>query len=268
MPGRPDRVPTILQKILKHRRERLAREMRRVPRGELEAVIGASPAALDFVAALSGNGVRIIAEMKPRSPSAGVIREHFCVRELQLAYDQGGADAFSVLTEEDFFGGSLENLIHLRRDTRKPILRKDFLFHPYQIYESRAAGADAVLLIAAMLSPGQLGELLALATELGLAVLVEVHTTKELVSVCGTGARLIGINNRDLHTFRVDLDTSIALRPHVPPGLLTVSESGIKSRADIERLAAAGIHCFLIGEHLMRAPDIPAALGELKRGLP
>jgi indole-3-glycerol phosphate synthase len=268
MPGGPDKIPSLLQKILKRRRERLARDMGRVSRSELEAVISGLPAPLDFTAALGGSNVSIIAEMKRKSPSAGVIREPYSVAELRLAYEGGGADAFSVLTEEDFFGGSLADLSGLRRETRKPILRKDFLFHPYQIYESRAAGADAVLLIAALLSPGRLRDLQALASELGLACLVEVHTREELLAARAAGAAIIGINNRDLHTFRVDLDTSLTLSRLLPEGCTGVSESGIRGPGDIGKLAAAGIRSFLIGEHLLRAIDIPAALRRLKGAAP
>lgn len=268
MPGGPDRIPSLLRKILKRRKARLARDMARLPQRELEAVIRGLPAPLDFTAAVGGPGVSIIAELKRRSPSAGVIREPYSVAELRQAYEQGGADAFSVLTEEDFFGGSLADLSCLRRLTRKPVLRKDFLFSPYQIYESRAAGADAVLLIAAMLSPGRLADLLSLARHLQLAALVEVHTLEEMLAVRDAGAAVIGINNRDLHTFRVDLDTAAALSGHVPEGCIAVAESGIRGRGDIEKLAAAGISGFLVGEHLLRADDIPAAVRRLKGEAP
>lgn len=265
----PEKIPSILRKILARKKVRLRQDMQRVPRAELEAAIPGLPAPRDFAAAVGGsNSINIIAEIKHRSPSAGVIREPFSVGELQLAYEQGGADAFSVLTEEDYFGGSLEHLLALRRATQKPILRKDFLVSPYQIFESRAAGADAVLLIAAVLSTRRLTELLALCAELGLAVLVEVHTLAEMLAVRRTPAAIIGINNRDLHSFRVDLDTSVALSPYVPEGRIAVSESGIRSRKDIEKLGAAGIHAFLIGEHLMRSENIPSAIRELKGGQP
>jgi indole-3-glycerol phosphate synthase len=208
--------------------------------------------------------VRIIAEFKRRSPSRGVIREDFDLQRIQQAYVDGGADAFSILTEEDFFDGRLEYLRAIKDTARVPCLRKDFLFEPYQIYESRWAGADAFLLIAAALSPSQMKELLDLGWELGMEALVEVHSEEELHRALDTGTQLIGINNRDLRSFEVDLNTTIRLKSFVPADRTVVSESGIHTREDVMRLAEGGVRAFLIGEHFMRSKNISEAVKHLK----
>jgi indole-3-glycerol phosphate synthase len=257
-------MPSILRRIIERKRHRLAEAIGRVGRGEMKSRAADSPPSRDFAGALRGGPVRVIAEMKRRSPSRGLIREDFDVVSLAAAYGAGGADALSILTEEDFFEGSLEYVREVRSRTPLPILRKDFLFDPYQIYEAREAGADAVLLIVAALGQSELCELTALASELGLSALVEVHTEEELERALKSEADLIGINNRDLNTFEVRLETAEELAGRVPAGRLIVAESGIHGPADVRRLAGAGIDAFLIGEHFMRAPDIPAAVRAIK----
>jgi indole-3-glycerol phosphate synthase len=207
--------------------------------------------------------VNIIAEIKQRSPSKGIICEDFDPARIAESYVSGGAAALSILCEEDFFGGSLEHLKEVRRLVAAPLLRKDFIFDPYQLYESRVAGADAVLLIVAILDDELLARLIELANELGLDALVEVHSADEMSRAGTAGASIVGVNNRDLTSFKVDLDTSIKLAPVAPKGSVLVSESGITTVADIRRLRSAGLHAFLIGEHFMRAQDPRAALKDL-----
>jgi len=210
--------------------------------------------------------VRIIAEIKRRSPSRGVLRVDLDVPALARAYAAGGADALSVLTEEDHFDGRLQYLGVAKEATALPVLRKDFLTDPYEIYEARASGADAVLLIVAALAPEELTDLAGLSAELGLAVLVEAHNEAEIELAVSSRAPLVGINNRDLRTLEVSLETSLRLAPLVPAGRTAVAESGIHGPGDIRRLARVAIHAFLVGEHLMLAPDVAAALRSLKGG--
>jgi indole-3-glycerol phosphate synthase len=210
-----------------------------------------------------GPSPRIIAEIKRRSPSRGLLRPELDVAALAAAYTAGGAAALSVLTEEDHFDGSLVHLGQARAATHLPILRKDFITDPYQVYETRAAGADAVLLIVAALEPARLADLAALAIELGLAALVETHNREEVETAVGSGAQIVGINNRNLHTLEVSLDTCLDLAPRVPADRQVVAESGIHGSGDVRRLEAAGIHVFLVGEHLMLQADVAAALQEL-----
>jgi indole-3-glycerol phosphate synthase len=208
--------------------------------------------------------VNVIAEFKRASPSKGLIRGDVSAAEVARLYEAGGAAAISVLTEEDYFRGSLEDLREAAAGTRLPALRKDFVFDEYQIYEAAAAGASAVLLIAAALSDEELGRLRLLAEEgLGLDALVEVHTREELRRAGGSGARLVGVNNRDLRTFEVSLETSSELAAHAPEGSLLVSESGINNASDIRRLRESGFRAFLVGESLMRAERPDEALREL-----
>jgi indole-3-glycerol phosphate synthase len=218
-----------------------------------------------FAAALrKSDRTNIIAEIKHRSPSKGIIREDFDPVRIAEGYVSGGAAALSVLTEEDFFGGSLEHLRAIRKSLPEiPLLRKDFLFDEYQLHESLEAGADAVLLITAILDDTSLARLIRLATELGLDALVEVHTKSELERAASAGARVIGINNRDLRDFTVDLATSLSLAPLAPKGAILVSESGISTDRDIALLSSAGFNGFLIGEHFMRAAEPGEALKEL-----
>ncbi len=258
---------TILDRIVADNRAALEERKRRLPLAGLKAMAEEQPPALDFAAALRGDGVSIIAEVKRASPSKGVIRQDFNPAEIARAYAEGGAAAISVLTEPRYFQGSLDYLRDIKSalsGRQIPLLRKDFITDPYQVFEARAYGADALLLIAAILRPEQLDALLRLSHELGMRCLVEVHDEAELSIALGCGAGIIGINNRDLKTFRADISTTERLRPLVPPGKITVSESGIKDRADIERLGKAGVDAVLVGEALMSAPDIAAKLKELR----
>lgn len=207
--------------------------------------------------------VNIIAEIKQRSPSKGIIRADFDPIRIAESYACAGAAALSVLAEEDFFGGSLDHLEAIRSRVALPLLRKDFIFDEYQLYESVSAGADAVLLIVAILEDGLLASLIELARKLRLDALVEVHSAHEMERAVEAGASIIGINNRDLTTFEVDLETSIALAALAPMGSVLVSESGIHNSADIRRLKPAGFNAFLVGEHLMRAADPGVALEQL-----
>ena len=212
-----------------------------------------------FAQALSRPGLSIIAEHKRRSPSAGVIREDLALEDVVGAYERGGARALSVLTERDSFGGELEDLARARAAAGLPILRKDFVVDPYQVPEALAAGADAILLIAAALSPGELESLYGQACGLGLGVLVEVHDAAELAAAAALEPEVIGINNRDLTTLEVDIGRTLALLPQIPSGTTVVAESGLRTRSELHRLSEAGVDAVLIGEALMRAPDIEAA---------
>ncbi len=207
--------------------------------------------------------VNIIAEIKQRSPSKGTICHNFDPVGIAGSYSGGGAAALSVLCEEDFFGGSVEHLKAIRAQVTLPLLRKDFIFDLYQLYESRVLGADAVLLIVAILEDDLLARLIRLASELGLDALVEVHSAEEMKRAAAVGASIVGVNNRDLTTFEVDLDTSIRLAQLAPNGAVLVSESGINTSSDIRRLRSAGFSAFLIGEHLMRSQNPSEALQEL-----
>lgn len=217
----------------------------------------------DFAAALRGPGVSLIAEHKRRSPSAGAIREDLTLEQVVRAYERGGASAISVLTEAPSFGGSSADLAAARSASKLPVLRKDFIVDPYQVQESFAIGADAILLIVAALEDRQLAELHDQAVALGLAALVEIHDERELDRALALGPKLIGINNRDLTTLQVDTGRSFALRARVPEGITVVAESGFSERAQLEQLEAAGVDAVLVGEALMRAPDIEAAVRAL-----
>jgi indole-3-glycerol phosphate synthase len=216
-----------------------------------------------FRRSLLGSGRHIVAEFKRRSPSKGVIRADVAPGVMAKRYEAGGATALSVLTEPDFFDGSLSDLLEARAATMLPVLRKDFIVDESQIEEAWLAGADAILLIAAALDPASLARLRATAAGFGLDVLVEVHDGAELDRALGAGADLVGVNNRDLRTMEVRLQTGLALGPRIPRGVVAVAESGIESAADIARLADAGFGAFLVGETLMRADDPAKALKEL-----
>lgn len=207
--------------------------------------------------------VALLAEIKRRSPSAGPIRPDATPAEVATAYRAGGAAALSVLTDRDYFDGSLAALKSARAAVELPLLRKDFTIDPLQVFEARAAGADAILLIARILDDGQLTELLGLAADLGLDSLVEVHDAGELQRALAVGATLVGVNNRDLRTFRTELDLSLRLAAGVPPAVTLVAESGIRTRDDVQRLGAAGVDAILVGESLMRQPDLVAGTGAL-----
>jgi indole-3-glycerol phosphate synthase len=223
----------------------------------------------DFVAALrtkiDGGRLAVIAEIKKASPSKGVLREKFVPAAIAESYERHGAAALSVLTDVQFFQGALEFLEQARAASALPALRKDFIVDPYQVYQSRAHGADCVLLIAAVLEDGLIRDLEALAHELGMAVLVEVHDRDELQRALRLETPLVGINNRDLRTFEVTLDTTLTLLRDMPADRLPVTESGILAAADVERMRDAGVHAFLVGEAFMRAPDPGVALAELFR---
>lgn len=259
------RTDTILDRIVADKREELAAGKRLVPFAGLKARLPQAPPLRPFAGALRGDSLRLIAEVKKASPSRGLLREQFDPLALARSYAGAGAAAVSVLTDERHFQGSLDHLASIRAALPQgpPLLRKDFLFDQYQLYEARVNGADAVLLIAAVLNPALLAQLIALAGALDMDALVEVHDERELERALMAGATLIGINNRDLRTFEVDLATTERLRPLIPPEATVVAESGIFTRADIERLGALGVHAVLIGEALVTAPDPAAKIREL-----
>lgn len=253
---------TILDKIVADKKRDVAQKKRSVPLSLLKERI-AQHKPLDFTAALRGNGLKLIAEIKKASPSKGLLCPDFKPVEMAQIYAQNGAAAISVLTEADHFQGSLEYLSAIRDSVNLPLLRKDFIFDEYQIYETVVSGADALLLIAAILGPKQLAELLELSHSLGLACLVEVHNENEVEKALQSGAEIIGINNRDLKTFKVDIDTTRRLRVLVPRGKIVVSESGILNRDDIKALKAWGVNAALVGEALVTAKDIASRIKEL-----
>jgi indole-3-glycerol phosphate synthase len=260
-------TPDILKKIVGYKRGELAAIKVSLPLAELKARLADLPPPRGFAAALQRThdvgATAIIAEVKKGSPSKGVIRADFNPLAIAATYAENGAACLSVLTDEHFFLGKLAYLTEIRKAVDIPLLRKDFIFDSYQIYEARGAGADAILLIAAMLDLPRLREFAALARELALDVLLEVHDQKELEAALATDCRLIGINNRSLHTFVTSLSTTERLAPIVPADRLIVAESAINTRADIVRLQQAGAKAFLVGEALMREPDIGAKLREL-----
>ena len=253
----------VLSEIVADTRARVARRAAAVP---LEALMRAGEqrraghnAIRDFRAALAEPGLSLIAEHKRSSPSAGPIRSDLALADVVGAYERAGARALSVLTEEGRFGGRLDDLGAARAASSLPVLRKDFIVEPYQVQEALAAGADAILLIAAALDPDTLASLYTLATELGLSALVEVHDAAELGAAADLEAAIIGINNRDLTTLAVDPERTYELLPAVPVGALVVAESGFRVRAELEALERAGVDAVLVGEALMRAPDVEAA---------
>src|SRR5262250_3811360 len=259
------RPGTVLDRIVAAKRERLAAVRPAIPEAELAAWAASGPAVRDLATALRAPGrrPRVIAEVKRASPSAGPIRPGADPATIALEYVAAGAAAVSVLTEEDYFDGSLAHLAAVRARMTVPVLRKDFLFDPWQLAEARAAGADAVLLIVAMLDDDLLARLLARAHQLGMAALVEVHDEEEAVRAAGAGARIIGVNHRNLATLEMDMDLFARIRPRLGDGVVTVAESGIKTPADVRRLADAGADAILVGESLMRQPSPGAALREL-----
>ncbi|HEV2501275.1 MAG TPA: indole-3-glycerol phosphate synthase TrpC [Terriglobia bacterium] len=260
---------TILDDIVASRADRVREAKSRVP---LEALARAAEARSDFrsfrdaLSLDSPHAARVIAEMKKASPSAGLLRSDYAPPALARDYEASGAVALSVLTEEDYFQGSLDHLREARRAARLPVLRKDFIIDPYQVYESAASGADALLLIVAALSSESLRDLIDLCRRLKVAALVEVHNEDELSRALDAGVEIVGVNNRDLKTLEVKLGTSFKLREKIPSRCLAVAESGIKTGADLKRLVEAGFHAALIGERLMRSNDPGGALGELLAG--
>ena len=262
----------ILEAIVAYKREELQRRKAQHPLAEVRRRAEEAPPPRDFAAAIrrpsARDAVRLIAEVKRASPSRGTFRADLDPVALAETYVANGARALSVLTDERFFQGRLEELTAVRQHLETlgraaPILRKDFLFDPYQVYEARAAGADAVLLIVAILEDTQLADLLALARELGMAALVEVHDREELERALAVGPRVIGVNNRDLRDFHVDLGTTERLRPFVPGATILVAESGIHTAADVQRLARVGVDAVLVGEALVTAEDTAARVREL-----
>lgn len=259
------RSKNILDRIVEARRESVAHRKRVLPDVALKiAVEKKVPPPRDLFSALTCSGVNIIAELKKASPSKGLLREEYAPAVLASGFEQAGAAALSVLTEEDFFHGSLADLKEASKVTKIPVLRKDFIIDPWQVWEARAAGADSFLLIAAILSDATLKELLELGRTLKMEPLVEVHAREELDRVIASGARIIGVNNRDLRDFQVHIETSLALIEQIPDECIAVSESGIRTPIDIQRLRSAGFDAFLIGEHLMREIDSAGALRALR----
>ena len=254
-----------LEELLTATWSSLERRQGEQPLSELERRVDARREGRPFAEALSHPGTSVIAEHKRRSPAAGVIREGASCEAIVRAYERGGAAAISVLTEEHHFGGSLDDLDEARGATELPILRKDFTVDPYQVYEAKAAGADAVLLVVAALEPARLGMLHGLTRDLALDALVEVHTEAELEVALAAEADVLGVNNRNLDDFTVDVQRTFDLLSDVPAGITVVSESGITSREQIEELEGVGVDAVLVGEALMRAPDPEAALRDLTR---
>jgi indole-3-glycerol phosphate synthase len=253
-----------LDKIVAEKLKELEQRQKVVPLTELRKAIMERPMPPDLAAALKGDSLSLIAEVKRASPSRGVIRADLDPVKLASTYAQGGAAAISVLTESRYFGGNQEDLEAIRRQLPNiPLLRKDFILNPYQIFESCAWGADAVLLIVAILDDAELEELLMLSHALGMQCLVEVHNEEELKRARAHNTRIIGINNRDLDTMAVDLNVTRQLRPLIPPSCLAVSESGIKGRDDIQKLREWGINAVLIGEALVTASNVAAKIKEL-----
>jgi indole-3-glycerol phosphate synthase len=257
---------TILERIMHDRVHELLGARKRVPSAILESVLDNAAEIRPFKKALLSRSPAVIAEIKKASPSAGLIRRDFDFVKIAQEYRDAGAAALSVITEVRHFRGGLEILASLRWNNSLPLLRKDFIIDRYQVLEARYAGADAVLLIAALLDAAALKDLRTEAERYRMEALVEVHNEAELDQALESGATLIGVNNRDLRTFQVSLDTSIHLARKMPKGILPVSESGIRTAGDLSRLADAGYRGFLVGEQLMRAPSPGAALKELLRG--
>src|SRR5215813_2728707 len=254
---------TVLDRILEARRAEVEHRKKVLPETALKYGVAAATPLRDFSAALTRPGINILAELKPASPSRGTLREPFDPTALAASLESAGAAALSVLTEGEFFRGTLKNLRDARKPVQIPVLRKDFIFDPWQVWETRANDADSFLLIVATLADNQLAELLALGRELKMEPLVEVHTAAELDRALHAGAKIIGVNNRNLKTLEVHVETSFELIEKIPDGCIAVSESGIGSHAEIAKLRAAGYDAFLIGTSLMLAPDPAAALSAL-----
>lgn len=259
-------MTTILDRIFAYKKVEIERRMREEPLEVIKQRVSSMAPVLSFSDCLSGPGIHLIAEVKKASPSRGILVSDFDPVSLASTYVQGGASAISVLTEVDHFQGNLEHLLQVSQAVHTkgiPVLRKDFLFDPYQLYESRAYGADAVLLIVSLLDSKQLEQMLALAQSLQLQCLTEVHSEKELSIALEVGAHLIGINHRNLHTFETDISLTQRLLPMIPAGKLIVSESGIKNRTDVVQLEQAGTNAILVGETLVTATDIRRTIRNL-----
>ncbi|MCP4191469.1 MAG: indole-3-glycerol phosphate synthase TrpC [Planctomycetaceae bacterium] len=259
-------MPTILDKIVATKRIEIEAAKQRVPESQLRQSLDQAPPVRPFFDALAAEGrIKLIAEVKKASPSKGIIREDFQPQEIATIYADHGATCISVLTDESFFQGSLEYLTQIRQTVSTPLLRKDFILDSYQLVEARVAGADAVLLIAECLDDCHLRKLHNEALELGLTPLVEFYEPENLDRVLEAGATLIGVNNRDLRTFEVDLQHTVRMREKIPSECLLVGESGIHSQRDVRMLENAGVNAILVGERLMAQPDIGASVDELMK---
>jgi indole-3-glycerol phosphate synthase len=257
-------ISTILDEIVISKHAEIAAARRRLPLEDLLSQVTLAAPVRDFCAALRGNGpIRLIGEIKKASPSAQTIRTDFDPVAIAQIYQQHGASCLSVLTDAPYFQGRLEYLTQVRAEIGIPVLRKDFLIDDYQVFEARAAGADAILLIAEILDDTSLRRLLEQARALGMSALVEFHDKSNMSRVLASGAELIGINNRNLRNFTTDVEHTLQLRDRIPADVLLVSESGIRTRSDVERLEAAGVSAILVGESLMRAADIGLAVEQL-----
>ncbi len=253
-------MPTFLEQVVERTRADVDLRASEIPIEALEERIEVPGRSRPFSEALVGEGISLIAEMKRASPSQGPIRPDATVTDIVQAYERAGASACSVLTEPAWFGGSLDDLVEARAAVDLPLLRKDFIVTRYQILEAKVAGADAVLLIVAALSPERLVELQQIAAGVGLDCLVEVHDEEEMDAAIEAGAEIIGVNNRNLHSLEVDPETALRLLPDAPAGTIVVAESGIRSREDVQRLEDAGVDAILVGETLMRSDDIGEAV--------
>lgn len=265
-------MATILDKIIATKREEIEAGRRVRSPEELRRELAGAPVVRDFVGALRGQALggkglpRLIAEVKKASPSAGVIREDFDPVAIANIYAEHGASCLSVLTDVSYFQGHLDFLREIRQQVAIPVLRKDFLIDEYQVLEARGAGADAVLLIAECLDPQELADLYAATRELGMEALIELYDPANLDAVLATGCPLVGVNNRNLHTFEVRLEHTLELRQQIPADRLVVGESGIRTHDDVKRLGEGGVDAILVGESLMRQPDIGRAVEQLLTG--
>src|SRR5712672_2180435 len=257
----PPYTGTVLDQILEARLLEVEHRKKALPETALKYGVKAATPLRDFSAAIAKPGINILAELKPASPSRGVIRDPFDPVELAQSLEAAGACALSVLTEGEFFRGSLKNLRDARKSIQIPVLRKDFIFDPWQVWESRANDADSFLLMVVALEDALLRDLILLGRELGMEPLVEVHTVEELDRAIAAGAKIIGVNNRDLKTMAVTVETSFALAERIPDECIAVSESGIRTPGELLKLRNAGFDAFLVGTRLMRSPDPAATLG-------
>ncbi len=260
----------VLQEIVERRKGRLRDTKVSVPFEEIKARLRDAEPARDFRGAVTrtqGGRIKLIAELKKASPSRGLIRRDFDIEGISGVYTEKGASAISVLTEEDYFQGDISYILRIKGVTDLPVLRKDFIFDEYQVFEARAYGADAILLIASILSSSQAGELYGLASELGLSVLFEVHNYKEVDTALLLDLPIIGINNRDLETLDIDLRRTVDIMKDIPDGRVIVSESGIETRDDVEMLDGKGVDALLIGTSLMKSRDVGSRINELFRGI-
>ena len=262
-------MTNILERIVATKKQEVEIAIRQRPLRDLMAATQDTPSPRDFLAPFRDTpSIRLIAEVKKASPSKGIIRSDFDPVEIAKAYEAGGASCLSVLTDEQYFQGHLDYLKAVKPAVSLPVLRKDFVVHPYQVFEARVAGADAVLLIAECLSRQELRGLYQLIRELGMTALIELHDPANLDNVLNTGTELVGINNRDLTTFEVNLDRTIQLRKRIPQDRIVIGESGIVTHADAMKLYTNNIQGMLVGESLMRCPDIRQATADLLNGVP